>query len=50
MTLVVKNPTDKAVDTRDKGSISESDRPLDEEMATPLFLPGKSHEQRSLAG
>ena len=50
MTLVVKNPTDKAVDTRDKGSIFESDRPLDEEMATPVFLPGKSHEQRSLGG
>ena len=24
--------------------------PLEEEMATQVFLPGKSHEQRSLAG
>ena len=24
--------------------------PLEKEMATPVFLPGKSHEQRSLAG
>ena len=24
--------------------------PLEEEMATQVFLPGKSHEQRSLSG
>ena len=47
---MVKNPADKAVDTRDMGLISESDRFLKEEMATPVFLLGKSHEQRSLAG
>ena len=25
-------------------------RPIEEEMATPVFLPGKFHGQRSLAG
>ena len=26
------------------------DDPLEDEMATPVFLPGESHGQRSLAG
>ena len=30
-------------------SLGQKD-PLEEEMATPVFLPGKSHGQRSLAG
>ena len=47
---MVKNPADKAVDARDMGLISESDRSLEEKMAAPIFLPVKSHEQRSLAG
>ena len=50
MTLVVKNPTDKTVDTRDMGLIPESDRSQEEEVAAPVFFPGKFHEQRGLAG
>ena len=30
-------------------SLGQED-PLEKIMATPIFLPGKSHEQRSLAG
>ena len=30
-------------------SLSQED-PLEKEMATPVFLPGKSHGQRSLVG
>ena len=45
---VVKNPPANAGDT---GSISESgSSPGKEWQPTPVFLPGKSHEQRSLAG
>ena len=33
----------------DTGSISGSEGPLEKEVA-PVSLPGKSHEQRSLAG
>ena len=44
---VVKNPPAKA-GTR-VPSLSEED-PLEKEMATPVFLPGKSHGHRSLAG
>ena len=50
MTVVVKNPTDKTVDTRDMGLIPESDRSQEEEVAAPVFFPGKFHEQRGLAG
>ena len=35
----------------DVGSILGGEDPLEEEMATtPVFLPGKSHRQKSLAG
>ena len=35
----------------DLGSIPGRDDPLEEDTApTPVFLPGKSHGQRSLAG
>ena len=48
---VVKNLPANAEDTGDLGSIPESRNSLEEEMAThPVFLPGKSHGQRSLAG
>ena len=46
----VKNPPANA---RDLGSIPGSGGPLEEEMATDsgrLFLPGKFHRQRRLAG
>ena len=36
-------------DAWDRGSIPGGEDPLDKEMATtPVFLPGKSHGQRSL--
>ena len=45
---MVKNPPADAGDT---GSISGREDPLEKEMQpTPVFLPGKSHGQRSLAG
>ena len=45
---VVKNPTSN---TRDMGLIPGLGDPLEKEMAThSIFLPGKSHEQRNLAG
>ena len=45
---VVKNPPANAKDT---GSISGSERSLEKKMATwEVFLPGKSHGQRSLTG
>ena len=35
----------------DPGSIPGQEDPLEKEMATtPVFLPGKCHEQRNLAG
>ena len=43
--LVVKNLSANAGDVRDSGSIPESGR-----QPTPVFLPGKSHGQRRLAG
>ena len=48
---VVKNPPANTGDTRTQmQSLSRKD-PLEKEMATtPVFLPGKSHGQRSLAG
>jgi len=51
--LVVKNLLANARegDIRDAGSIPDPEDPLEEEMApTPVFLPGESHRQRSLAG
>ena len=49
--LVVKNLPADAGDVRDKvRSLGRGD-PLEEGMATtPVFLPGESHGQRSLAG
>ena len=44
---MVKNPPAGAGDT---ASISESEDPLEKQQPTPVFLPGKSHGQRSLAG
>ena len=38
-------------DPLERGPLVRSEGPLEEEMATPpVFLPGKSHRQRSLAG
>ena len=49
--LVVRNPPAKAGDTRDMGSIPGLERsPGEGILATPVFLSGKSHGQRSLAG
>ena len=48
--LVVKNPPASEGDIRDVGSILGSEDPLEEDVATtPVFLPGESHGQRSLA-
>ena len=48
--LVVKNPPASAGDLRKRvGSLVRED-PLEEGMATHVFLPEESHEQRSLAG
>ena len=43
------NPSANA-DTGDSGSVPESGPREEETATTPLFLPGKSHEQRKLAG
>ena len=50
--LVVKNLPANAGGPGDTGSIPRSGKtPLEKEMATaPVFLPGKAHEQGSLAG
>ena len=50
--LVVKNPHANAGDIRDKGLIPELGRfPWRRAwQPTPVFLPGESHGQRSLAG
>ena len=48
--VVVKNPPAKAGDSRDMGSISGSGRSPRKWHPAPVFLPGKSHGQRSLAG
>ena len=50
MELVVNSPPANAGDIRDAGSIPGSGRSPGEENGTPVFLPGKFHEQRSLAG
>ena len=48
---VVKNPPANARDTSDLGLIpGQEDTPEEEMAATLVFLPGKFHEQRSLAG
>ena len=48
--LVVKNPSVSAGDARDTGSVSGSVRSLRAWQPIPVFLPGESHGQRSLAG
>ena len=50
--LVVKNSPTNAGDIRDMGSISGSGRSPEGKawQPTPVFLPGESHEQRSLVG
>ena len=48
--LVVKNPPPNAGDIRDVCSVPGSGRFLGEGQGTPVFLPGGSHGQRSLAG
>ena len=48
---MVKNPPANVGDMRDTGSIPGWGRSLEKEMATtPVFLPGKFHGQKSLAG
>ena len=49
--LAVKNPAANAGDLGDAGSIPGWEDPLDHAwQPTPVFLPGKSHGQRGLAG
>ena len=48
--LVVKNPPASAGDIRNVCSVPGSGRVLGEGQGTPVFLPGESHGQRSLAG
>ena len=51
MVLVVKNLSDNAGHVRDEDLIPELENPLEEEMhPTPIFLPGKSHGERNVAG
>ena len=52
VSLVVKNPPIDAGDIRDTGSIPGSGRFSWRRawQPTPVFLPGESHGQRSLAG
>ena len=45
---VVKNPPTNAVDIRDACSIPGEDPWTSKWEPTPVFLPGKSHGQRSL--
>ena len=48
---MVKNLPANAGYTRDSGLIPGLENPVKKEMATyPVFLPGKSRGQRSLAG
>ena len=47
---VVKNPRANAGDARDVGSIPGLGRSPWSRKPTPVFLPGKFHGQRSLAG
>ena len=48
--LVVKNPSAKARDARDVGSILGQEDPLEEEMATRSSILENPHGQRHLAG
>ena len=56
MVLMVKNLPVNEGKVRDMGLIARSGRslgqkdPMKEGMATQVFLPGKSHGQRSLVG
>jgi len=52
MVLVVKNPLANAGDVRDEALIPGSGRSPGggHGKPTPVFLPGKSHGQKSLAG
>ena len=51
MVLVVKNLSDNAGDVRDEGSTPELENPWRRKWhPTPIFLPGKSHKERNLAG
>ena len=47
--LVVKNTPANAGDIRDEGSVPELGRSPGGGQPTPVFLPGESHGQRSLA-
>ena len=48
---MVKNPTVSAEEAGDMGSIPGQEDPQRRKwQPTPVFLPGKSHGQRSLAG
>ena len=48
MALLVKNPPVNAGDIRDVGSIPGSGRSPGGRKPTQVFLPGKSHGQKSL--
>ena len=49
--LVLKNQPTNSEDVRDQVRPLCQEDPLEEEMATPpIFLPGETHGQRSLAG
>ena len=53
LTLEVKNPPANAGDVRDGGFnpwVGKEDPLEDKGQPTPVFLPGYSHGQRSLAG
>ena len=51
MTQTVKNLLASARDARDSSLIPGQEDPAEQEMATPpVFLPGKFHGQRTLAG
>ena len=47
---MIKNPPTNSGEIGVVGSISGQKDPLEKKMATFLFLPGKSHGQRSPAG
>ena len=48
--LVVKNPSANAGDIGDMGSIPGSEDSLEKGIPPPVFLPGKLHKPKSLAG
>ena len=50
MALAVKKPPANAGDIRDSGSFPGLGRSPGGEHGNPVFLPGDSHGQRSLAG